>query len=318
MQQYIVGRLFASAVSLFGLSMLVFFFLSVVPGDVALIALGPEAASSPDQVAEYRRSVGLDDPAPQKYGRWVGELLRGDLGTSLVSARTVSSELRARGSTTIELAIIALSLSFLTGVTMGTISAVKHGTVIDQIARVASVAGLAIPNFWLGTLIIVYGAIWFSWFPPVGHVELWDDPWKNLQQMLIPGIVLGAALSASLTRLTRSTVLEAIREDHVRTAQAKGLARSVVLVRHTLRPAFVPIVTLFALQVGAVLAGSVVIETVFNLPGIGRLLVDSINRKDYPVVQSLVFIFGVLIVAINLLTDMLYTIIDPRVRLSSR
>ena len=318
MQHYVVGRLFASAISLFGLSILVFFFLHVVPGDAALIALGPESASSPQQVDEYRRSVGLDDPAPVQYGRWIGSVLRGDLGTSLVTARTVTSELQARATTTLELALIALSFSFFAGVTMGTVSAVKHGTLTDQIARVAIVAGLAIPNFWLGTLIIVYGAIWFDWFPPIGHVDVWEDPWKNLKQMVVPGLVLGAALSASLTRLTRSTVLEAIREDYVRTARAKGLPSSVVLIRHTLRPSLVPIVTLFALQVGAVLAGSVVIENVFNLPGIGRLLVDSINRKDYPVVQSLVFIFGVLIVAINLFTDVLYTIIDPRVRLGAR
>ena len=194
MQRYVAGRLFASAISLFGLSILVFFFLHVVPGDAALIALGPESASSPQQVDEYRRSVGLDDPAPVQYGRWIGSILRGDLGTSLVTARTVTSELQARATTTLELALIALSFSFFAGVTMGTVSAVKHGTLTDQIARVASVAGLAIPNFWLGTLIIVYGAIWFDWFPPIGHVDVWEDPWRNLKQMVVPGLVLGAAL----------------------------------------------------------------------------------------------------------------------------
>jgi peptide/nickel transport system permease protein len=315
MQRYIAARLLASLVSLFGLSILVFFFLSVVPGDAALIALGPEAASSPEQVAEYRRQVGLDDPAPVQYARWIGNLLQGDLGKSLVTARTVTSELQGRATTTIELAVIALTFSLILGLALGTFSAVKHGTAADQVVRVVSVLGLAVPNFWLGTIVIVYGAIWFGWFPPVGRVDIWRDPVRNLQQMVVPGAVLGVALAASLTRLTRSTVLEAIREDYVRTARAKGLTGRTVLLRHALRPSLVPIVTLFSLQVGAVLAGSVVIETVFNLPGLGRLLVDSISRKDYTVVQSLVFIFGVMIVAINLITDVLYTFIDPRVKL---
>lgn len=315
MQRYLLGRLASSALSLLGLSLIIFVLMRVVPGDAAAVALGPDAASSPQQLREYRHRVGLDRPLPVQYLTWLSDLGQGRLGKSVVTGRSVASELRGRISTTGELAIFALVFSMVAGVLTGTLAAVKRGGIIDQLVRVVTVLGLAVPSFWLGTLVIVYGAILFHWFPPIGQVDLWKDPGKNLQQMLIPSIIVGAALAASLSRLSRSSVLEAIREDYVRTASAKGLSQRIVLIRHTLRPSLVPIITLFGLQVGAVIGGSVIIENVFNLPGIGRLLVDSINRKDYQVVQTLVFGLGMLIVAINLLTDLLYVAIDPRVRL---
>lgn len=315
MSTYVARRLLLSAISLFGLTMLVFVFLRAVPGDTAVLVLGADAASSPEQVAEVRHRLHLDDPLPVQYGRWLGGVARGDLGASLFTHRPVWHEIGDRVSTTLELSVLALACSLVAGVTAGTVAAVRQGRSGDQAVRFLSILGLAVPNFWLGTMVIVFGARWFGWIPPVQYVELWRNPAQNLQMFVVPALVVGLALAASLSRMTRSAVLEVAREDYVRTAWAKGLSGRAVLLRHTLRTAMIPILTLFSVQVGAVVAGTVVIENVFNLPGLGRLILDSISRKDFPLVQGIVLLYGAFIVVANLVTDLLYGVVDPRIRL---
>lgn len=314
MQHYIMRRLLTSGVSLLGLTMLVFFFLRAVPGDAAVLVLGSDASASPEQVAAVRHELGLDDPMPVQYLRWVGDIVRGDLGGSLFTGRSVTFEIRNRITTTLELALLALAFSFVAGVSMGTFSAVRQGRASDQGARFLAILGLAVPSFWLGTMVIVFGARWFGWAPPVRHEEIWTDPWTNLQQFFIPALVVGLALAASLSRITRSAVLEVMHEDFIRTAQAKGLAPRTVLLRHTLRTSLIPVITLFGVQVGAVVAGSVVVENVFTLPGMGRLMLDSVGRKDYPIVQGIVLLYGAFIIVANLGTDIMYGLLDPRIR----
>lgn len=316
MQRYVAQRLLLGLISLVGLSLLVFTFLRIIPGDTAVLVLGPDAASSPEQVDELRAQLGLDDPLPVQYVRWVGDLLRGDLGHSLFTGRPVSDEVGNRLSTTVELAVMALAISLIAGVSAGTASAVWDGRARDQLIRVISILGLSMPNFWLGTMVIVYSAKWFGWIPPVQHINFWEDPSRNLQQFVVPGLVVGLGLAASLSRLTRSAVLEVMRDDYVRTATAKGLTARAVLFRHTLRNSLIPIVTLFGVQVGGVVAGTVVVENVFNLPGLGRLILDSIARKDYPLVQGIVLLYGTLIVLVNVVTDIVYGLVDPRIRVA--
>ncbi len=317
MQRYVARRLILASVSLVGLTILVFIFLRVVPGDAAVLVLGENTSASPEQVEALREELGLTRPLPVQYLDWVRGLVIGDLGSSLFTGRSVEYEVASRISATLELAVLSLVVALLAGVSVGTFSAIRQGRASDQIARFASILGLAIPSFWLGTMVLVFSARWFGWNPPVSHVELWSDPWGNVQQFVIPSLVLGLALAASLARMTRSTVLEVLREDYIRTAQAKGLSGRAVLLRHTLRTSLIPVVTLFGVQVGAVIGGSVIIENVFSLPGLGRLMLDSVTRKDYPIVQGIVLLYGTFILIANLVIDILYGVLDPRVRYAS-
>ena len=315
-QRYVLRRLLLGFLSLWGLTILVFVFLRVIPGDTAVLILGPDSGASPAEVQALRDKLGLDDPLAVQYLRWVGDLLQGDFGNSLFTGRSVAEEVSSRIETTVELALLALLISIVVGVSSGTAAAVWRGKGREQIIRSASLLGLAIPNFWLGTMVVVYSAKWFGWIPPIDHTSLASDPVKNLQQFLIPAAVVGLGLAASLSRLSRSAVLEVLREDYVRTAKAKGLAARTVLLRHTLRGSLVPIISLIAIQLGAVIAGTVVVENVFNLPGMGRLLLDSIARQDYPMVQGIILLYGIFIVSVNIVTDVAYGIIDPRIRLT--
>ena len=315
-QRYVAQRVFLGLLSIFGLTLVVFVFLRAIPGDAAILILGPDSAASETEVQQLRAQLGLDDPLPVQYLRWLGDVVRGDLGKSLFTGRSVGQEVSNRIETTLELAILALMISFVVGVTSGTASAVWRGKGREQVIRFASLMGLAIPNFWLGTMVVVYAAKWFGWIPPIQHTSLFADPVNNLQQFMIPAAVVGLSLAASLSRLSRSAVLEVLREDYVRTARAKGLPARAVLLRHTLRGSLIPIISLFAVQVGAVVAGTVVIENVFNLPGMGRLLLDSISRKDYPIVQGIILLYGSFIVFVNIITDVAYGFIDPRIRLA--
>lgn len=317
MQRYVAHRLILAGVSLVGLTVMVFFFLRVVPGDAAVLVLGENTSASPEQVEALRRDLGLTKPLPVQYVDWVGDLAIGNLGSSLFTGRSVEYEVASRISATLELAVLSLVVALLLGVAVGTFSAIRQGRMSDQLARFASIMGLAIPSFWLGTMVLVFSARWFGWNPPVSHVEFWADPWGNIQQFLVPSLVLGLALAASLARMTRSAVLEVLREDYIRTAQAKGLTGRAVLVRHTLRTGLIPVITLFGVQIGAVIGGSVIIENVFSLPGLGRLMLDSVTRKDYPIVQGIVLLYGAFILIANLVIDILYGVLDPRVRYAS-
>jgi len=313
MQAYLVRRLLLALATLAGLSFVIFLFLRFIPGDATTLLLGADVSSSPAQLHELRHRLGLDQSAPVQYFTWLGHVLRGELGRSLFSNRSVTAEIGARLPTTAELALIALLVAALFGIPAGTLSALRHNRATDQVLRTVSIIGLAVPNFWLGTMVLVFGARWFNWVPPISYTSPFTDPLRNLEEFIIPGLVVGLAFAATLTRLTRSAVLEVMREDYVRTARAKGLMPHTVVVRHVIRNSLIPVLTLLGIQLGLIVAGTVIVENVFNLPGMGRLILDGITRKDFPLVQGIILLYGTFVVLINLLVDWTYGIIDPRI-----
>jgi peptide/nickel transport system permease protein len=312
MYRYVLSRLGLLAVSLLGLSMLVFVLLRVVPGDAAVFLAGADNTNV-QHVEEIRRSLGLNDPIPVQYLRWVLGSLQGDLGQSLFTRETVGHALSVRLPVSVELGLLSLSLAVLVALPVGIISALKQDTWTDQSLRLMSIIGLAVPNFWLGTMAIVFGSKYLNWIPPVGYESFFASPSQNLQQFMIPAVILGAGLSASLVRMLRSSMLEVLREDYIRTARAKGLDTMSVVRRHMLKNAMIPVVTLFGIQAGTIVGGAVIIENIFNLPGMGRLVIDAISRRDYPLVQGVVMAFGTFILLVNLVTDIVYVWLDPRI-----
>ncbi len=253
---------------------------------------------------------------PLQYVNWLVDLARLDFGKSFYSGRPVLSELAEAFPRTLELASVTLLLAILIAVPLGSLAAVRHGRVLDQVIRVIAIGGVAAPNFWIGTLLILVLARFFNWLPPLGYRSFMDDPWANLQQVIFPALALGYGASASLIRMTRATMLEVLRQDYVRTARAKGLWENVIILRHALPNAGLPILTLAGLQFAALLGGSVVIETVFVLPGTGSLLVNSIQRRDYFITQGIIVSFALIVLTLNLLVDLLYGWLDPRIRYS--
>ncbi|WP_295048506.1 ABC transporter permease [uncultured Paracoccus sp.] len=315
---YIARRLLGLVPILFGISVVVFVIMRLLPGDVAAMILGGDEeggnAASAEAIEALRLQMGLNDPLWLQYVNWIGGLLRLDAGNSLWSGRPVFTEIAERMPLTLELAVIALLISMVFAIPVGIYSAVRKDTPVDYIMRSISIAGLAIPSFWLGTLTILLLTLWFNWTPPLGYVPFTRDPLVNLQQLIWPALVLGFGNAALISRMTRSTMLEVLQEDYVRTARAKGLRPRVVLGKHALRNAMLPVLTLGAIELGGLLGGTVVMETIFTLPGIGRYLVDAIYHRDYPVVQTIILLMGVLYVVLNLIVDILYAVFDPRIR----
>jgi len=314
MQRYIIRRLGYSFVSILGLTLLVFILLRAVPGDVVTILAGAEGAALSDaRMEEVREEFGLNRPLPVQYVTWLGDMAQGDFGASLFTGRPVLDSFWSRLPVTAQLGVFSLAISVLIAVPIGTISALKQDSATDQSLRFASVLALAIPNFWLGTMVVVFGSLWFGYSPPIRYLSPFEDPLGNLKQFLVPGLVLGTALSASLVRMLRSSMLEVMRDDYIRTARAKGLGSYDIVVHHMMKNALIPVITLFGLQVGTVISGTVIIESIFNLPGMGRMLVGAITQRDYPVVQGLILAFGAAIILVNLLTDLMYGVLDPRI-----
>jgi peptide/nickel transport system permease protein len=314
MHPYLARRLLLVIPTLLGVSVVVFSLVRLLPGDaVAMLQQDYAYASDSD---ELRARLGLDRPVQVQYFDWLGNVLHGNLGTSLHTNQPVTTELFNRLPVTAELGVMAIAIGLLIAIPVGVISAVRQDTRTDYVARGTAIAMLAIPGFWLGTLVITMPSIWWQWAPPLRYTRLWDDPGRNLGQMILPAIILGIALSGTTMRLTRAQMLEVLRQDHVRTAAAKGLGELAVVLHHTLRNAFIPVLTLLGLEVAIVIGGAVVIENVFALPGMGRYLLEGIQYRDYPVIQAVNLIFAVVIVLANLLVDLLYGWFDPRVRYS--
>ncbi len=311
MLHYLIRRLSMLIPTLLGVSLLVFVLMRLIPGDPAVLELG--AGATPSAIAQVRAEMHLDDPVPVQYARWIGGVLRGDLGSSHTTGVSVVGEIRHAIPVTFELVLIAVSISILIGVPGGVIAAVYRNSAIDMVARLGSMLGISIPNFWVGQLMILLPSLLWNHAPPFGFRPFFDDPWTNIQQFYLPGIALGIASSSILMRLTRSSMLEVLRSDYIRTAWAKGVSGRAVILRHGLRNALVPIVTVLGLQVAALLGGAVIIEQVFALPGTGRLMLESINRRDYAVVQGVVLLIGTVYVLMNVLVDLSYGWIDPRV-----
>jgi peptide/nickel transport system permease protein len=311
--QYITKRLLFTVLVLWAVSVIVFGAVRLIPGDVCKIVL---ATSDVDerQCQVVRHELGLDRPAVVQYLHYMAGVLRGDFGKALISKRDVWGEIRTRIPLTLELALLATVFALTLAIPIGVVSAVKQDTLIDYLLRFLTIGWLSIPSFWLGTMLIVFPARWWGYSPPVGYVDFWKDPLKNLHQLYLPAIALGLALSASLARLTRSSMLEVLRQDYIRTARAKGLAERTMVFRHALRNALIPVVTLFAIQFGVLLGGTVVLESIFSLPGLGTLALNAVLLKDYPQVQGLVLFFATALVLINLVVDISYAWIDPRIR----
>jgi peptide/nickel transport system permease protein len=312
--KYVLRRVLLAVPVLVLSSLIVFGLMRVMPGD-ALTALMAESGNVGEkELQKLRKDLGLDLPYYQQYLVWVWQMVSFNPGDSIFTNEPIPVALRKAIPVTLELATLAMILGLVIAIPIGVLSATHQDRLSDYVGRVVAVSGLSMPEFWLGTLVITFAAIWFHWMPPIGYVSFWESPWKNLQQFLVPAAILGFRLSAATMRMTRSTVLEVLREDYVRTAWAKGLAGKIVVYKHALKNALIPVVTIVGGQLGVLLAGTVVVETIFALPGMGRLTVEAILYRDYPVVQTNVMLVAGTLVTLNLLVDMTYAWLDPRIR----
>jgi glutathione transport system permease protein len=302
--QYLVKRLLGLVPTLALVGALVFLFVHLLPGDPARLAAGPEA--TPETVALVRQDLGLDKPLPEQFVRFAAGVLRGDFGRSLRTKRPVSTEIAARFAPTFWLTMVAMAWSVLIGMAIGVLSAVWRNRWPDRLGMTLAVSGISFPAFALGMLLMQVFAVQLNWLPAVGA-----DSWRHY---ILPSLTLGAAVAAIMARFTRSSFVDILQEDYVRTARAKGLPESTVIVKHGLRNALIPVVTMMGLQFGFLLGGSIVVEVVFNWPGMGRLLVDAVDMRDYPVIQGLVLLFSLEFVLINLVVDLLYAVINPAIR----
>jgi len=315
--RYVVVRLYSMAATLVGLSVLVFLMLRLVPGTVVEQLIGADAVASPAMVAELKRFFGLDQPWWRQYGRWVGALGHGDLGTSWRTGKPVVALILERLPVTIELTGLAVAFALALGIPAGIVSAMRRDRAVDNITRVGSLVGLSVPVFWQGTMLILFFSIYLRWMPPVVWVDFFTDPARNLTIMILPALCLGTASAANIARTTRACMLDVLRSEYIRTAAAKGLAERLVVLKHALKNALIPIVTVAGLQMGILLGGTVVVEEVFTLPGIGRLVLWSIYQRDYPLTQSTILFIAVMFMTINLAVDVLYGYLDPRIRYSA-
>lgn len=314
MGAYIARRLLVAIPVLFIVSILIFGGVRVIPGDVCALFLGAEEEIDVADCDRIEAQLGLDKPLVTQYANWIGGVLQGDMGESMKTSTSVWSRIESRLPATIELAFLASFFSIAMALPMGIYSALKQDKFADVALRVFSISWLSMPSFWIGSMLITFPAVWWGYSTPVPFVQFWDEPLTNLEQMYIPAISLGLALAATVTRLVRSSMLEILRQDYVRTARAKGLHERVVLSRHALKNAMLPVITLIGIQVGFLLGGTVVIESLFVLPGLGTLLVEGVLTKDFPLIQGIVLFFAVIIVVVNLVVDLSYGLFDPRVR----
>ena len=314
MGRYLVVRLYSMALTLLGLTVLVFLMLHLIPGTVVEQMIGADAMMSQQMVDQLKRFFGLDQPWYVQYGRWLGQLLRGDLGTSWRTGKPVLSLILERLPVTIELTVLSVVFSLILGVAAGILSAVWRDRPVDHVTRVGTLLGLSIPVFWQGTMLILFFSLYLRWMPPIMWVDILTDPRRNLTIMLLPALCLGTAAAANVARTTRSCMLDVLSSDFVRTARAKGLAGRGIVLKHALTNALIPIVTVVGLQLGILLGGTVVVEEVFTLPGVGRLVLWSIYQRDYPVTQSTILFIAALFMALNLAIDLLYGYLEPRIR----
>ena len=314
MSRYLAVRLYSMGLTLVGLTVLVFLMLRLVPGTVVEQMIGADAVVSQAMVDQLKAFFGLDQPWYVQYVRWVGRLSHGDLGTSWRTGKPVILLILERLPVTLELTTLSVGFALALGMPAGILSAIRRDRAIDQVTRVGTLLGLSVPVFWQGTMLILFFSLYLRWMPPIGWVDLVTDPRRNLTIMLLPVVCLGTASAANIARTTRACMLDVLRSEYVRTAAAKGLARRVVILKHALKNALIPVVTVVGLQAGILLGGTVVVEEVFTLPGVGRLVLWSIYQRDYPVTQSTILFIAVLFMAINLVVDLLYRYLDPRIR----
>ncbi len=315
MRAYITRRLLLIIPTVFLVSLIVFFMVRLIPGSIVDLIIGDVAMVTPAERYRVVQELGLDVPAHIQYVRWMGNIImHGDLGNSLWTKVPVSEELMTRLPVTFELGFLGIIAAQLIALPIGIYSALRQDTWGDYIARSFAIACIAVPGFWLGTMIIVFPAIWWGYMPPITLISFTDDPIGNLQMFIVPAIILGMAMSGMTMRMTRTMMLEVLRQDYVRTAWAKGLGERVVVMRHAVRNALIPVVTIIGLQVPVLIGGTVIIEQIFCLPGMGRLIVESAMVRDYTMISGVLLFFAVSIMLINLTVDLTYAFLDPRVR----
>ena len=314
MLYYIIKRLIAMLPVLVLVSLIVFTITHLTPGDPALIMLGEEA--TPQALTALRHELGLDQPLPVQYLVWLSHVLRGDLGRSIRTNQPVSEAIMQRLPVTLELTILALIISMVVAIPAGIISATRRNSASDLISTTLALLGVSMPSFFLAILLIFVFSLKVRWLPPMGYTPFQKGVWENLRGMILPAITLGTAAMAIVARLTRSTLLEALQQDYVRTARAKGLREQAVIYSHALKNAMIPIMTILGLQIGFLLGGAVITETIFALPGVGRLVVASIFERDFPLVQGVVLFLALMHLVVNLIVDLLYAYLDPRIRMA--
>ncbi len=316
MRAYIIRRVLLIIPTLFILSIIVFLSVRFIPGDVidTMLASDQNTMVGIDREALLRQ-LGLDVPVYVQYGRWLrGIFLNGTLGTSLLGAWTVEEKIIGRLPVTIELGLLAILIALVIALPVGIYSAIRQDTAADYLGRSVAILGLATPNFWLGVMVMIYPVIWWGWAPPMRLVPFSEDPLGNLEVFLIPSLILGTAMAAATMRMTRTMMLEVLRQDYIRTAWSKGLRERIVVIRHAIKNALIPVVSLIGLQLPILVGGAVIMENIFNLPGLGRLMLTALTDRDYPVISGINMFFATVVVGINLLIDLVYAYLDPRVR----
>jgi peptide/nickel transport system permease protein len=316
MGRYIIRRVIVAMPSLAIVTVLIAGLLRLQPGDVVMARLSESGYLTQEDVDEMRAELGLDKSFPVQYVDWVTGVLQGDLGVSLWTGRDVLETLATRSRVSIQLALMSMVVAICTAIPLGIISAVKQDSWMDYVARLFSITGLSVPDFFLATMLLYVLSVWVGWLPDFGYTPPWEDPWANMQAFVFPALIVGYRLSAITARMTRSAMLEVLRQDYVRTARAKGLVERIVIFKHALRNALIPVITIIGSQLTFLLGGLVIIEVVFSLPGVGTLGFEAIQVRDYPVVQGVVFFTAILFITSNLLVDLSYAIIDPRIRYS--
>ena len=325
MRAYIIRRLLLTIPTLFVVTLVIFFGIRIIPGDLIDIMIS-EMGTSIGEIgrADIEKELGLDVPIFIQYGRWIGVvpnaeglvngLLQGDLGNSLWTKSPVSYEITPRWPVTLELGIMGMIISILIAMPIGILSAVRQNSWGDHLGRSFAVTTMSVPDFWLGTMVVVFPSIWWAWSPPLIITRFTEDPIENLQMFLIPAIVLGLAFTGVLMRLTRTAMLDVLRQDYIRTAWSKGLRERVVIIRHGLKNALIPVVTLIGMRVPILIGGTVIIERIFGLPGLGRLLVDNVTLRDYPIVTAVSLIYAIIALLSNLVVDLTYGFLNPKIR----
>ncbi len=314
MISFLLQRLGLALISLLGVMILVFAMVRLVPGDVVTNLIGLDTNITVERREELRRLFGLDLPIQTQFAKWFGGVLQADLGSSLRTERPVLTDLALRFPVTLQLTLFALVIAIIIAVPLGVAAANNRGKWIDTFASSFALLGIAAPSFWIAILCVLFFSLQLRWFPPSGYALFSEDPIGNLKSMFLPSLALGLSLAAATTRIVRSSLLEVLMLDYTRTARAKGLTERAVVYRHAFRNALIPVVTVIGLQIGNLLGGTVIIEQIFGLPGIGRFALEGINLRDYPVVQGAVLVVAAGFVVVNVLVDVLYALIDPRVR----
>lgn len=314
MLKFIIRRILLMIPVLFGVSLITFIIVRFIPGDPVQVLLGADRRSTPEQIEAIRRAYGLDQSYPVQYLKWLGHVVTGDLGQSLRTGRPLTQELGLRLPVTLQLTAFAALIGMLPALVFGVLAAIRRNSKLDYLTTLTALAGISVPNFFLATLLVLLFSFNLQWLPNVGYRPFSEEPLRNLQLMILPALSLGLPFMAVLMRFTRSAVLEVLNQDYIRVARAKGMTQGRVIMRHVMPNAGIPVLTIAGIQVASLLGGTVIVEQIFGLPGIGRYIYEAIANRDYPVVQSVTLVMAAIFVTVSLVVDVLYAVLDPRLR----